>query len=94
MCLDTAHIWSSGYDINEYYSLICKSNEKDILVVHFNNSKKDQGSHVDTHDNIFDGKIKLKDMETFMKNIKGDPIIILEKPSDDLKKDIKWIRKI
>jgi len=94
MCLDTAHIWSSGYNINDYYSLICKSNEKDILVVHFNNSKKDQGSHVDTHDNIFDGKIKLKDMETFMKNIKGDPMIILEKPSDDLKKDIKWIRKI
>jgi len=94
MCLDTAHIWSSGYDINDYYSLICQSNEKDILVVHFNNSKKDQGSRVDTHDNIFDGKIKLKDMETFMKNIKGDPMIILEKPSDDLKKDFKWIRKI
>jgi len=94
MCLDTAHIWSSGYDINDYYSLVCKSNEKDILVVHFNNSKKDQGSRVDTHDNIFDGKIKLKDMETFMKNIKGDPMIILEKPSDDLKKDFKWIRKI
>jgi len=94
MCLDTAHIWSSGYDINDYYSLVCKSNEKDILVVHFNNSKKDQGSRVDTHDNIFDGKIELKDMETFMKNIKGDPMIILEKPSDDLKKDFKWIRKI
>ena len=94
ICLDTAHIWSSGYDINDYYSTICKTNEKDILVIHFNNSKKDKGSCVDTHDNIFDGKIHLKDMEMFMKNLKGNPIVILEKPSSDLQKDLKWIKKI
>jgi deoxyribonuclease IV len=92
ICLDTAHIWSSGYDINDYYSTISKTNQKDIMVIHYNNSKKDQGSRVDTHDNIFDGKIDLKDMEIFFQNIKGNPVVILEKPSIDIRKDIKWIR--
>ena len=92
ICLDTAHIWSSGYDINDYYSTICRTNQKDIMVIHYNNSKKDKGSCADTHDNIFDGKINLKDMETFFKNIKRNPLIILEKPSTDIKKDFKWMR--
>jgi len=94
ICLDTAHIWSSGYDINEYYRLISKENSNDILVIHFNNSKKNKGSHVDTHDNIFDGKIPLEDLELFLRNLKNNPVIILEKPSVKLNQDINWILQI
>ena len=39
ICLDTAHIWSSGYNINDYYKKIKKNNIKDIVVIHYNNSK-------------------------------------------------------
>jgi len=92
ICLDTAHIWSSGYDINEYYKEISKTNGKDITVIHYNNSKKDKGSKVDVHENIFDGKMKIQDMKQFVLNLKHNPMIILEKPSDDIKKDFDFIK--
>ena len=92
ICLDTAHIWSSGQDINEYYSKI-KENKNNIMVIHFNNSKKELGSKVDVHETIFEGKIKIETMKMFIRNLKYDPIIILEKPSDNLHKEIYWIKK-
>lgn len=91
ICVDTAHIWSAGYDINEYYDILSEINEDDIVVVHFNNSKKDKGSHVDQHENIFDGNIDINDMRTFIEKIKS-PIVILESPSDDIEKDFEWLR--
>lgn len=92
ICLDTAHIWSSGYNLNEYYNLICKTNATDIAVIHFNNSKKDKGSCVDVHETIFNGKIDINDLKTFIKNVKHNPVIILEKPSVDMNADFVWIR--
>lgn len=97
MCLDTAHIWSSGYSIDDYYERVSRTNAKDIIVVHFNNSKKNKGSNVDVHDNIFDGKIQISDMNKFLTDVlqqKKKPIIILEKPSNDFCKDIEWINNI
>jgi len=99
ICVDTAHIWSSGYDINEYYNIIAKKNMKDIMVVHFNNSKKNKGSHVDTHDTIFDGKIPLDNLKDFIIKLnisknKHVPLIILEKPSAKLDKEFEWINNL
>lgn len=94
ICLDTAHIWSSGYSINDYYEKISKTNAKDIIVIHFNNSKKDKGSNVDVHDNIFDGKIQLSDMKKFIQQNSTNAMIILEKPSNDLCKDIQWCNNV
>lgn len=91
ICLDTAHIWSSGYDINEYYETVTKTNAKDVIVIHYNNSKKDKGSKVDVHENIFDGKMVLGDMKKFMNGLQNNPIVILEKPSDDLERDFQWM---
>lgn len=93
ICLDTAHIWSSGYDINDYYEKIAKKNAKDIVVIHYNNSKKNQGSKVDVHENIFDGKISIEDMKKFISNLKHNPLIILEKPSEYLSTDFTWMKK-
>lgn len=85
VCLDTAHIWSSGYDINDYLDIIIK-NQIEIDVIHFNNSKKEKSSKVDVHDTIFEGKIPVEDMILFIKNLKQNskklPLIILEKPSE------------
>ena len=92
ICLDTAHIWSSGYNINEYYKKIKKNNIKDIVVIHYNNSKLEKGSLVDRHECIFDGKIKIEDMKKFISDLELNPIIILEKPSNLLNKELDWIK--
>mgnify|MGYP001257733399 CR=1 FL=1 len=92
ICLDTAHIWSSGYNINDYYKKIKKNNIKDIVVIHYNNSKLEKGSLVDRHECIFDGKIKIEDMKKFISDLELNPIIILEKPSNLLNKELDWIK--
>lgn len=91
ICIDTAHIWSSGYDLDEAYNKFLIKNKNDILVVHLNNSKKDKKSHVDTHEELNKGKIKYDDIIKFVKNIKNNPLFVLEKPSDNLEEEIKNI---
>lgn len=90
ICLDTAHIWSSGYDINEYYKKI-KTIRDYISVIHLNNSKVKKGSNVDRHEFIDTGLINKNDLETFLKNIKTNPLIILEKPTTNYNDEINWI---
>ena len=97
ICLDTAHMWSSGYDINEYYDFVSQQNLDDIVVIHYNNSKKTKNSHVDTHDTIFEGKIDISSMQEFIMKLKKtnkNPIIILEKPSDDINGDFEFIKSV
>tara|TARA_B110000259_G_scaffold188266_1_gene246066 strand:+ start:1569 stop:2414 length:846 start_codon:yes stop_codon:yes gene_type:complete len=92
ICLDTAHIWSSGYEINEYLNKF-KTIGEYIYVIHLNNSKVKKGSNVDRHEFIDTGLIKKQDLETFLKNIKTNPLIILEKPTTHYIDEIDWIRK-
>tara|TARA_B110000483_G_scaffold227262_1_gene288863 strand:- start:487 stop:1332 length:846 start_codon:yes stop_codon:yes gene_type:complete len=92
ICLDTAHIWSSGYEINEYYKKLDTIREY-ITVIHLNNSKVKKGSNVDRHEYIDNGLIQKKDLELFLKNIKNNPLIILEKPQNNYSDEIKWICK-
>ena len=78
---------------------MCKTNAKDIVVIHLNNSKKERGSCADVHDFILnkDGKIPINDLSSFMKiifSMKTVPIIILETPSNDVKNEIEWLKKI
>lgn len=94
ICIDTAHIWSAGYDINEYYDIISKNNAKDITVIHYNNSKKHLSSRVDAHEFLLEGKIPPDSLEHFITKLKTNPVIILEKPSDNLEKEIKWIKSV
>jgi deoxyribonuclease-4 len=91
ICLDTAHIWSAGYDINEYYHAISQHNAKDILVIHYNNSKREKSSHVDIHETLFDGKIPIASLKEFLNKLMHNPMIILEKPSNNLKKEFEFI---
>lgn len=92
ICLDTAHIWSSGYDINEYYKIIEESNSDDIMIVHLNNSKKEKGSNVDVHETLFEGKIEVDEIALFVRNLNKKVIVILEKPGD-LQKEFVFIRE-
>lgn len=92
ICLDTAHIWSSGYELNDYLKNI-KSISEAVSVIHLNNSKVKKGSNVDRHEYIDSGLIKKEDLEQFLKNITKSPVIILEKPTANYSNEIEWIRK-
>lgn len=102
ICIDTAHIWSSGYQVTEYYNKltsILKQNTKDIAVIHYNNSKKEKGSCADVHDHIFgkEAKIPISDLQEFIINLrhhKQNPMIIFETPSDDIAHEFKWLNQV
>lgn len=91
ICIDTAHVWSSGYDINDYFKEF-EGNTDDIDVIHLNNSKKTKGSRVDLHDTILCGNIPLEDIAEFVKNLGTRPIVILETPSANLDEDIEFVK--
>ncbi len=86
ICLDTCHIWDSGYDIkNELDKFISKLESMDLLklvkVIHLNDSKNDLSSHKDRHENIGKGFIGEKALKEFLKSPKFEGIItILETP--------------
>ena len=97
ICIDTAHIWSNSYELEYAFELILKKNAKDVAVIHYNNSEKNKGSHVDVHAPLFEGKIPLIDLENIikiLKKYKATPIIILECPSNNFKKEFEWIKDI
>ena len=64
VCLDSAHIFASGYDIRdkEGYNKTFKEFEKNISIkkikaIHLNDSKTELGSNKDRHEHIGKGKI-------------------------------------
>lgn len=66
ICLDTAHLLGSGYDIRSRKGLDDFLKKFDTLIgldrlaaFHLNDSKADLGSHIDRHENIGDGFIGL-----------------------------------
>ena len=91
ICIDTCHIWNAGYELNEIVSLI--PDKDDILCIHLNNSKNIKGANVDRHEYLFEGKIHPPLLKEFVKNFENS-IIILEKPSDEYKKEISYISNI
>ena len=95
LCVDTCHIFSAGYDlyniknvddyIENFENLIGWEN---VVVIHFNNSKRECGCHVDRHDNINIGKIILNGLKHFFnKMIEFKIPIILETPLDVSRED-------
>jgi deoxyribonuclease-4 len=97
ICLDTAHIWATDYELNEAYNIICNKNANDLIVIHLNNSSVKKGSNIDRHATLFDsinGTIPLKAIKQFLELFKDNkhvPIIILETPSIEYSQEIKWI---
>jgi deoxyribonuclease-4 len=100
ICLDTAHVWAAGYEISEAYEIICNKNANDLMAIHINNSIVAKGSNVDRHTTLFDstnGTIPPNTFKHMLELIKGEkhkPMIILETPSLQLSKEIKWLHSI
>lgn len=86
ICLDTCHIWDSGYDIkNHLDKFVLKLKELDLLklvkVIHLNDSKNDISSHKDRHENIGNGFIGFDALQNFLYHPKFINInVILETP--------------
>ena len=101
MCLDTCHVFASGYDIrttenmNNVVDIINKSIGIDkIKLCHINDSKKGLGSKLDRHENIGDGEIKKEAIirfVTFMNELEVP--MILETPSKNVDKDYELLTK-
>lgn len=96
LCIDTCHIYSAGYDINNYEIIddIFKLFKKDIGLIHLNNSKTVLNSHVDRHENIKTGTIDKKALLYFAKKAKKNNIpVILETPNYKYEEEIPYIIK-
>lgn len=89
-CLDTQHMFASGYDIvNDLEGVIKKIEDilgiENVVAVHFNDSKTDFASNKDRHEDLGkDGKIGEQAMKAFLNHPKLKHLdFILETPSLD-----------
>ncbi len=92
VCIDTCHLFTSGYDIRdeEVYEKTWKEFDKIVGFrylkgMHLNDSKPELGSRVDRHESIGKGKIGLEAFKFIMNDKRMDDIpLILETPNSDI----------
>ncbi|MEX2090874.1 MAG: deoxyribonuclease IV [Candidatus Paceibacterota bacterium] len=100
ICLDTAHIFASGYDIKtdegfkKVISIIKKTvGLKKIKLIHANDSMIELGGRKDRHDHIGHGKIGESGFVNLM-SVFPDIDLICETEHDLVEKDIAKLKKI
>jgi deoxyribonuclease-4 len=98
ICVDTAHVWASGYELSDAYKMIAVKNANDVVAIHLNNSKVAKGIRVDRHTTLFDstGTIphnSLKEFVELWKEKKSplSPLIILETPSANYADELAYL---
>jgi deoxyribonuclease-4 len=105
ICLDTCHLFASGYDLTDKKTVDKTLKQFDELIgydklvmVHSNDSKAECGKHLDRHEHIGQGKIGLEGFKLLAKHkIFGKLDWILETPKDDPTWDpmnIKALKKL
>jgi deoxyribonuclease-4 len=99
ICLDTAHMFATGYDIKtkegfkKTIKLISDTvGKKSIKLIHANDSKIELGGKRDRHDHIGYGKIGKEGFENMMAEFNLD--FILETEHDKVKEDIDTLKTI
>ena len=86
VCIDTCHLFTSGYDIRDEESYKQTMKKFDTIVgfqylkgMHLNDSKPDLGKRVDRHDSLGKGKLGLEPFGFIMNDSRMDDIpLILE----------------
>lgn len=99
LCLDTAHLFESGYDLRDsseidrlITELIQLNLIKQIVCLHVNDSKTELDSRNDQHANLGEGKIGLAGLSQFINHPSFVHLpIILEVPGDEGYPDAKQI---
>jgi deoxyribonuclease-4 len=95
VCLDTCHLFASGYDVRDKKSVdktmqqFAKVLGNDrLIVLHANDSKGEFGKHLDRHEHIGQGQIGLAGFKAMAKHkVLGQLDWILETPKDNPKDD-------
>ena len=95
ICIDTAHVFSTGYDIrtpeglNEIFDIIDDlTGNNRIKLLHINDSKGELGSGIDHHEHIGQGHIGIACFRELMQNKRFENLpMILETPKDDIDSD-------
>lgn len=102
VCVDTAHLFTAGYDIREAdgleatISVIKKTvGLKNVRAVHFNDSKAPYNSRVDRHWHIGEGHIGRDALRRFAQHPGlAHAAFILETPYDDPRADLKNLQTL
>ena len=97
VCLDTAHLFAAGYEINSESGVRKTFREFDriigrdrLIAIHVNDSKTPRGSRVDRHEHIGKGRIGLEAFRFIMRSPRFRKIPkVLETPKGkDLAEDV------
>ena len=102
LCLDTCHIFAAGYDLSKESTILLYLEALEELIgiryvglIHLNDSKNTQGSHVDRHENIGIGNVGKEGIMIFAKYFKNINVpIILETPNEKLMQDLLMLLEI
>ena len=106
VCLDTAHVFASGYDIGSEASVRKTFREFDrvvgldrLVAIHLNDSKTARGSRVDRHEHIGRGKIGLSAFRFIMgdRRFRKIPKVLETPKGKDLREDVinlKTLRRL
>ena len=86
ICIDTCHLFSSGYDIRDEENYRQTMNKLDTIIgfpylkgMHLNDSKPDLGKRVDRHDSIGKGKLGVEPFSFIMNDKRMDDMpLVLE----------------
>ena len=97
VCIDTCHLFTSGYDIRDEQSYKQTFEKFDTIVgfkylkgMHLNDSKPDLGKRVDRHDSLGRGKLGLEPFRVMMNDARFNDIpLVLETIDDSL-----WAQEI
>lgn len=91
VCFDTCHALTAGYEFrtpDSYQMMIAEFDHiiglDRLKVIHFNDSEKDLGSHVDRHAHIGEGFVGLEPFGYFLNDSRFKKVpFLLETPKDD-----------
>lgn len=99
ICLDTQHTFAAGYNWENSHEIFEEFDQcigvENIACIHFNDSKKECDSHVDRHENLFQGFVGEKNLLAIAKYaIKHGIPLILETPGDEKGEHHQEIKKL
>lgn len=102
ICLDTAHIFASGYDLRTKESLTKVFDDfdrivglKNLKLFHLNDSKVGLGERKDRHEHIGEGKIGLSGFEALVSEKRVQHLsFILETEHDKVEQDLQIMKEL